>query len=109
MWAAVRKKFRTLKAGDLTWRFLHNKVRTGHELSWIDPELQVYPIYKKGLTVKHVWLECSVSSAVWTEIKILLLRLDSSDKGARLILPQNVNEIIAFMTFSLHKGPENRR
>jgi hypothetical protein len=113
LWKAASLEFRVPKAGDLMWRFLHNRGRTGKDLDWLAEELQICPIHRKDLIVRYVWLECTdtVAKAIWEELDLILTNLGDTGQGTRLIPPKTVNELIIFMAFSPFriKGSKDRR
>lgn len=109
MWTAVGKEFRVLKSGDLLWRFLHQKIKTGRDISWAKEAQQVCPIHRTGMTTNHVWLECTVTIAIWEELKTIVKDPGDEGRGTRLISPKSMDEVIALMAFSPYKGPKDRR
>jgi hypothetical protein len=88
---------------------LPESIRTGRDLTWIPESQQICPIHNVDLTIKHVWLECTVAKAVWEELKSILNSLGDEGRGTRLLPPKMVDELVVFMAFSPYKGPEDRR
>ena len=69
LWSKVRFQFGLPKAGDLLWRFFHQKVRTGEDLTWVEADRQVCPLHQVPLSHEHIWLQCSVALSVWEEFE----------------------------------------
>lgn len=104
IWSAARNEFGNPRIGDLLWRFLHQKVRTGGDLEW----LQLCPIHGVYLTHHHIWIECTVAQAVWEEFRLTWDAL--GDTPAPLV--RTMAEMIAFMAIcprQVFKGVTRRR
>ena len=100
--------FGSPRIGDLLWRFLHQKVKTGSDLPWIEEELQRCPIHSVDLTHYHIWIGCTVAEAVWKELTLTWESLG----GAKVPLVRSMAELIAFMAVcpkQVPKGPQRRR
>jgi hypothetical protein len=109
MEAAASREFRIPKAGDLLWRFLHRRVVTGSKITWIPRDRQICPIHGVDLTIEHIWMDCSVAKAVWTELKDILQYLGGR-RFIHVIPPRTRDSLIVFMAFSPGcKGLEDRR
>jgi len=96
MWAAARNKFGTPRIGDLLWRLLHKKVRTGTDLAWMPLARQLCPIHNVDHSIEHIWLSCTVSKAVWEEFATIWGRLSPTPAAETV----TINEMIAFMALS---------
>ena len=108
VWAGARNEFGNPRIGDLLWRFLHQKVKTGSDLTWIPVELQRCPIHRVDLTHDHIWIRCTVAEAVWEEFALTWNSLG----GAEAPLVRTMAELIAFMAIcprQVPKGPQRRR
>jgi hypothetical protein len=61
------------------------------------------------LTIEHIWIECTIAKAIWTELKDILEFI----RGRRFIhaiLLRTKNSLIIFIAFSPGcNGPEDRR
>lgn len=75
LWRGARVLYGVPKTGDLIWRLLHGEVRTGTKLDWIPVEQQYCQPDQSDLTCPHIWIECSVAKAVWTEVKLIWQRI----------------------------------
>ena len=105
IWAGARNEFGNPRIGDLLWRFLHQKVKTGSDLPWIEEELQRCPIHRVDLTHHHIWIECTVAGAVWEEFTLTWESLG----GAKVSQVRSMTELIAFMAVcpkQVSKGPQ---
>lgn len=94
LWRAARKTFHIPKAGDLLWRLIHDKVRTGERLDFIDERLQKCPLHQNDLSISHIWLGCSVAKEIWAEAKLIWSRLGSE---VQFLVPRNRYELAAFL------------
>jgi hypothetical protein len=67
IWKAAHKFTALLKSGDLLWRMLHDKIKTGSELDWLPEVVQRCPIHSCSLSLRHIWVKCEVALEVWYE------------------------------------------
>ena len=106
VWKAARNQFVLPKSGDLLWRLLHNKVRTGKRLTWLSKEQQHCPIDGCDLTIEHIWIECLTAQAVWQEFSALWEFFGTGKAN----IPKNKNELLALWAVGPYKSRlTNRR
>ena len=96
LWHTARVQFDIPKADNFLWRLLHQKVITERSLDWIPAPRQDYPIHRCDLTIYHIFIECTVASAVWEELGAIWLHVDRTF----FISLRSVNEFIACMAMS---------
>ena len=82
------------------------KVITGRSLDWLPAQRQDCPVHHCDLTIYHIFIECTVSMAVWQKIGEIWLHIDRTE----FIPPRVVDKLIACMAMSpvLYK-PRRRR
>lgn len=71
VWRAARDTFLTPKAGDLLWRFLHEKVLVGGDLHWLDASQQCCPRCNTRSSIEHLWIRCPTASALWEIFRLV--------------------------------------
>ena len=96
LWAAARTQLGIPKPGDLLWRLLHQKVEVGRDLNWLPEPQQECPIHRCSFTLSHIWVDCIVADAVWTEMNGIQSWITEGTEAP----PQSVNEFIALMALS---------
>lgn len=105
LWIATRNTSFKGKVGDLLWRLIHQKVRTGPDLTWINREKHECPIDGQPLTPTHLWIECAGAKAVWGLFVEMIGAL-----GYKVVhTPSSLNEVIALFAFCPAKGGTKER
>lgn len=101
LWRGARSQFSHPKAGDLLWRFLHEKVITGPALTWLEEADQKCPIDNEPQTIQHIWIECNTAIGVWKTFSTIYTLLTNRTP----IVPNNVDDLVALMAL----GPYNHK
>lgn len=93
IWSAVRDPEKAAKCGDLLFRFLHGKVRTGQKLTWLEDSKKTCPIDGAYQTIEHIWLHCESAKAVWQRYRTLWSILSRTPP----VVPTSGDELIGFL------------
>ena len=93
VWVEVRNEFGNSRIEDLFWRFLYQKIKTKSDLFWILMNLQRCFMYRIDLIYNHIWIECSITKAIWKEFVLIWKSL----KDIEMFMTRSMIELIVFI------------